>query len=186
MANEPAPPPQAGAKPGIFQNINTTIAGLTGLVIALGSLAAAWTTIFPKKEGAKQEQVAGANEEAGEGVSDDASAVAEKPKKYTGTLYADGTYEGDAITLEEDGQNWVLTIGDNEPVYYAEQKSAGEAWLLAYDKEGEKHLSWQVDGGEVQIGNRNQDEWKTYAWVQPAAAEQPVAEEATPEEPPAE
>ena len=46
----PAPPPANDGKPGVFTKLNGTIAGITGLVIALGGLAATWDRIFPNKE----------------------------------------------------------------------------------------------------------------------------------------
>ncbi len=176
MAEEPAPPPgRPSGKPGFFQNMNNVIAGVTGLVVALGGLAAAWTTIFPKDQ--QQEQAVG-NETAGaneaQSADQSADAAVEKAAKYTGTLYADGKYEGDAVTLEDNGENWVLTVGDNDPVLYEEVKSPYENWVMAYDKDEKEYLSWSMAGGELQKGNNDKDNWRKYAWVDPAAPEEPT------------
>ena len=180
MAQEPAPPPPSGQPgPGFFQSVNGAIAGITGLVIALGSLAAAWNSFSAKEE--EQQQVAGGQEEAGNGAEAEASdtateeeAATVKAAMYSGNLYADGEYGGDALTLEDKDDHWLLTVGEDDPVEYEEVKSPYADWVMAYDKEEEKYLLWPMVGGEMQKGNKKKENWSKFARVEP---EEPAAEE---------
>ena len=98
MDQDPTPtPPPSDGKPGIFNKLNTTIAGVTGLVIALGGLAATWDKFFPNKQAeaavstnqvaeavpADETAAAGATEEESEPEADAATS-------YTGTRIKSG------------------------------------------------------------------------------------------------
>jgi hypothetical protein len=182
MPQEPPPPPQQPSgpgKPGFFQSMNGVIAGLTGLVIALGSLAAAWNSIFPSNE---EQEVANSQAEdanTAEAAPDDsaaaATAIPAKAANYSGNLYVDKAYGGDAVTLEDNGENWVLTVGDEDPVDYEEVKSSDPAWITAYSKDREKYLSWPIAGGQLQEGNSDKDQWTIYGWVDPPSTEPDAA-----------
>ena len=73
MDQDPTPtPPPSDGKPGIFNKLNTTIAGVTGLVIALGGLAATWDKFFPNK----QAEAAVSTNQVAEAVPADETAAA--------------------------------------------------------------------------------------------------------------
>ena len=166
MAEEPAPPPpspQSGGKPGIFQNINTTIAGVTGLVIAVGGLAASWDKIFPPKAAA--EPPAAAQQVAAPATAPTNSAAVEEAEPEAGdpTLYKGELVDGERlVTIEWDGENWVVTESGNDPWYYDETISPDETKVLAVSNGS--YLRWPIDGGEVDESD-DKIKWKTWARV---------------------
>jgi len=169
---EEEPAKGSGGGPKIFGNLNTVIAGVTGLLIAIGGLAATWDKIFGGKP-ATEEQAAASTapaEAAGAPVepadADRAATPAlsnERPKIYTGELYADGKFEGGAMSLKHDGENWILTA--DQRYVYEPLASANKDQVRAYNADYASYLRWPVDGGEVEESLNNKASWAPYAKV---------------------
>lgn len=152
------PPAGDGGKPKIFQNVNGLIAGITGLLVALGGLAATWDKIFPgKKEPVEQAAAA----PAASAQPQAAAATASEPEPGDPTLY-----EGDGVKLEWSGNEWLLT--DDDTVYhYEEVFSPDETRILAYDKANNAYLRWPVKGGMAEEGSADKQLWSNYAEIYP-------------------
>ena len=97
-----SPTPEADAGPPIFKNINGVIAGITGLVIAVGGLFTAYSAIWGDK---KAEQPAVETAKAAEPVA--AAALPAKEEEDLPTYY-----EGDDATLEFADNQWVLKTSE--------------------------------------------------------------------------
>ena len=165
--DEPAKGSDGGPK--IFGNLNTTIAGVTGLLIALGGLAATWDKIFGDKPATEQgasmaaepDKLPVETERAAGAATPSQSA--ERSKIYTGDLYADGKFEGGAISLRHDGENWILTA--DQRYVYEPLASANNDQIRAYNADYASYLRWPVDGGEVEESVNNKASWAPYAKV---------------------
>ena len=167
----PTPPPANDGKPGIFNKLNTTIAGVTGLVIALGGLAATWDKFFPNKQA---EAAVTANQVA-EAVPVDetatASAATEEAEPEAGdpTSYSGRKVDGGkAVTIKWDGENWILTEGEDDSWTYDETISPDESKVMAVS--GGTYLRWPIEGGEVDE-SEDKVKWKTYATVDAVSGE---------------
>ena len=173
MDQDPTPtPPPGDGKPGVFNKLNGTIAGITGLVIALGGLAATWDRIFPNN---KQAEAAVTSNLAAEAVPVDETATAAAsteeaepeagdPISYSGQK-VDG---GKAITIKWDGENWILTEGNDDSWTYDETISPDESRVMAVS--GGTYLRWPINGGEVDE-SEDKVSWKTYGKVEVVAAD---------------
>lgn len=169
----PAPPPTEG-KPGVFNKLNGTIAGITGLVIALGGLAATWDRIFPNKQAeaavpaqqAAEAEAVPVDETAAAATTEEAEPEAGAPTSYSGKK-VDG---GEALTIEWDGKNWILTEGDDSWTY-DELTPENEANYEAVSNGN--YLRWPIAGGEVDE-SRNRKKWETYGDVRPVAEPAPT------------
>src|SRR5436190_4384024 len=109
----PSPTPPEGGKSGFFQNINTTIAGITAIVVSVGGLAATWDRILPpgQAEAAAPGEVANEtavpSDEANAADAADAEPEAGEPTLYQGTV-VDG---GKVLKIEWTGESWTITEG---------------------------------------------------------------------------
>jgi len=175
MDQDPTPPqqdndpgPQANGNPGVFTKLNGTIAGITGLVIALGGLAATWDRIFPGDKGNVEAAVPAqltnaeavpADETAADPTADEPEAG--DPTSYSGQL-VDG---GKVLTIEWNGDSWDVTVGDDN-YSYDDTLSPDETRVMAVS--GGSYLRWPIAGGEVDESD-DKIKWKTYGSVQPAA-----------------
>jgi hypothetical protein len=160
-----APPPSApDSEPKLLSNMKGWIAGATGLVVALGGLAATWNNIFPGKESAPAEQQAIAATPAGQGPAADtvASDAAAEPEQGAPTLY-----EGDDVKLEWEAEEWVLTDGDTR-YHYDETYSPDENRYLAFDKANDTYLRWPIKGGMAEEGTADKQTWTNYIELYPA------------------
>ena len=166
--NAPTPPPGSG-KSGIFQSLNATIAGVTGLVIAIGGLAATWDKIFPANN--SEAVAAVSTNQASEAVPVDETAAATAtedaaPEAGDPTLYKGEKLEGGkALTIEWDGKNWILTEGDDSYTYddlTSEDPNRYEA------TSGGEYIRWPIEGGEVDE-SEDRKAWLTYGTVEPVA-----------------
>lgn len=169
----PAPPPANDGKPGVFTKLNGTIAGITGLVIALGGLAATWDRIFPNKEAEAAipaQQLAEAEavpaDETAAAAPDEAAPEEGAPTLYKGEELEDSK----ALTIEWDGRNWILTEGDDRYTY-DELTPADENTYEAVS--GGNYLRWPIAGGEVDE-SENRKKWETYGNVRPVADPAPT------------
>jgi hypothetical protein len=158
--------------PKIFGNINTTIAGVTGLLVALGGLAATWDKFFGDKPATEQRAAAStAPAEADKAPAETAEAAGtatssqseERPKIYTGDLYADGKFEGGAMSLKYDGENWILTA--DQRYVYEPLASSNKDQIRAYNADYGSYLRWPVGGGQVEESLDNKANWSSYAKV---------------------
>jgi len=165
-------------RPKIFKNVNAWIAGVTGAVIALGGLATAVKQFMPDKP-ATEEAASAEPVDATRAPAETADAAAaatpaqsqERPKIYTGELYADGKFEGGAMSLKHDGENWILTA--DQRYVYEPMASANKDQIRAYNADYASHLRWPVDGGEVEESLNNKASWAPYAKV---VASEPASE----------
>lgn len=167
MDQDPTPTPANDGKPGVFNKLNGTIAGITGLVIALGGLAATWDRIFPNKQA---EAAVPTNQEAeavppdetasAEATEEEAEPEADAPTRYTGTRIK----SGNALKIEWDAKEeyWVVTDGDNDPWSYDDTTSKDPAKYTGVSNG--HYLRWPIDGGEVDESD-DREGWKTYGRV---------------------
>ena len=179
MDQEPQQPPSADGQPKLFRNIHGWIAGATGLVVALGGLAATWDRIFPAKPAEPQaaapvhqtrsgpERLRGVRprlrahrRRAPAEAADRRRRAAEAgdPTLYKGEL-VDG---GKVVSIEWDGESWVVTEGDNDPWSYDDTLSPDETRVMAVSNGN--YLRWPIAGGEVDE-SEDKVKWKTYARV---------------------
>ncbi len=167
--DEPAQGPDG--QPKFFKSAHGMIAGATALVIALGGLATTWDKIFGDDKPATEKQAAASTAAPAEAPAETPSAAEaetpaqsnERPKIYTGELFADGKFEGGAMSLRHDGENWIL-IADQRYVYEP-LASSNEDQLRAYNADYASYLRWPVDGGEVEESTNNKVSWSRYARV---------------------
>lgn len=161
-AAEPPPGAQSsGGKPAIFQHVNTTVAGVTGLLVALGGLVATWDKIFPSKPATEQAAAApapqaAANTQAATAPADEPEAGA--PLIYKGEL-VDG---GKTLSIEWDGESWIVTEGGNDPWAYDDTLPPDDSKVMAVSNG--HYLRWPIGGGEVDE-SEDKVKWKTYARV---------------------
>ena len=160
--DEQQPPEQpnqdADGSPKIFKNINGWIAGITGLVVALGGLATAYKQLFPER---KTEAATSAAALA-EGTQRAAAAdIAAKPDEDLPLLY-----EGDDVKLEFVGDQWVLTDKDGE-YHYEDMYSPDETRVLAFDKQNNAYLRWPIKGGMSEEGSADKQSWTNYVDLYP-------------------
>lgn len=165
MDQEPTPAGTSG-KAGAFQKINGVIAGLTGLVIAVGGLAAATKgVVWDKEDKAAEEQSVVAQPVEPAPVPKD-EEPAPQTTLYKGDLYNDGDFTGGSVQLEKTGDTWTLTAG-NDAYSYDELATNDKSHILAVS--GSSTLRWPVKGGVVEESEEDRrDEWKTYARVDPS------------------
>ena len=176
MDQEPqdAPPPADDVgKPKFFQNINGVIAGITGLVIALGGLAATWDRMFKPKE-EQQEIVAGAEQSNAEAAPEatEAEAADEEagtPSAYTYNADNGGTLKwANGLWIEADANGNVL--GRYDPT--DDDGVNTTAKLPGGGENGEDvYLRWPNAGGQAQKSEDRQAHWEDAYWLTP----EPVA-----------
>src|SRR5687767_10773945 len=105
MDQEPQQP--TDDQPKLFKSMHGWIAGATGLVVALGGLAATWDRIFPARPA--EPQAAAASTEAAP-QAQAAEEPAAEPDAGDPTLYKGEMVEGGkVVTIEWDGESWVVT-----------------------------------------------------------------------------
>ena len=164
MDQQPQEQPGAGAEasPKFFSNVNGVIAGITGLLVALAGLFAAYNQFAGKPA----EQLA-AVAPAGNGeAATPAAAAGEEPLPPS-------LYEGDDVKIELGGDGWTLTT--KEGSYPYEEVITGDVTrVTAFNKEYDSYLRWPIDGGWAEESLNNKESWKRYAQVYPPEA--PAAE----------
>ena len=168
MEEQPHEPQGTDERPKIFGNVNGWIAGVTGLVVAMGGLFTAYDRMWGDRKDEPQAVAAPAPAEPNAQQSpavpaaDATPATQARRRIYTGELFADGKYEGGAMSLRHDGENWILTA-DQRYVY--EQLDSSDAdRIRAYNRDYDSYLRWPAGGGEVEekIGTAG---WNPYARV---------------------
>ena len=170
MDQDPTPtPPSGDGKPGVFTKLNGTIAGITGLVIALGGLAATWDRIFPNN----QAGAAVASNQTAEAVPMDETATASaatedaEPEAGDPTSYSGKKIDGGkAVTIKWDGESWILTEGDDDTWSYDDLSPQEDGNYEAVSNGN--YLRWPIAGGEVDE-SEDRKKWTTYGTVQPVA-----------------
>lgn len=159
------PPGVADGQPKLFKSIHGWIAGATGIIVALGGLAATWDRIFPPRPAAEQAVAAAPAETAPAAEAVDATEAepeAGDPISYKGELVEGGK----VVTINWDGESWVVTEGDGDPWSYDDTLSPDENRVMAVSNGN--YLRWPIEGGEVDE-SEDKVKWKTYAKVDPVA-----------------
>ena len=177
MDQEPVQTPSEStdAKPKIFQNINGVIAGITGLVIALGGLAAATKSIWDKEpeqavDTAQGQAQAQPQVQLAATTADKTPATASTA--YKGKLYnaATDAYDGAPVVLVKDGQRWVLTASDVD-YPYDEIITSDKSVVVAKSTEYASKLRWPIEGGLLKESTSSgTDDWQYYADIKPLAS----------------
>ena len=170
MDQEPvqAPSESTDGKPKIFQNINGVIAGVTGLVIALGGLAAATQSIWDK-EPEQAVDTGQAQPQAQLAATTTDKPPPTVPTAYKGKLYNADTddYDGTPVILVKDGARWVLTASDVD-YKYDEINTADKSVVVAKSTEYTSKLRWPVEGGLLKEStSAGTDDWQNYAEIKP-------------------
>lgn len=171
-----APPEPSGDKPKLFQSVNGVIAGVTGLVVALGGLAAATKDLWSKSEEEPPALTARNNSGAEEAQPQAVAASAEKkaavrPTAYKGKLYnkESEAYDGATVLLTKEGARWVLTAGDQD-WEYDEIVSNDPSLVIAKSTGYASKIRWPVDGGLLKESTSEIDDWEYYADIKPVAS----------------
>lgn len=169
MAEEPTA--SAAEAPPFFRRISGWVAGLTGVVLALAGLRAAYQQLSPS---APVEQVANANgANSTEAAVDDTATspvepAAARPISYTGVN----------LSLEYKNGMWVETSGDEVSRY--EQLSRDDKSTHAVDRARGLYLRWPNEGGMVEKSATNDDPWTDYYSVEVATDDPPATVETSP------
>jgi hypothetical protein len=137
--------------PKIFKSINGWIAGLTGTVIALGGLTAAYREFFDKPSEAAVEATAPTGNETEEAVPVDETAEAEAPALPE-------KYESGSLTLEWDGTDWVETSPEGKVTRFR-QRSRDDEETYAVDPANDMVIRWRNAGGELQQSTDGEVSW---------------------------
>lgn len=166
----------ADDKPPVFRNINGWIGGITGVVLALAGLRAAYQQLVAH-EPAVQTAVAGegdaANSETAVASSEKAAAGDEGPWSYTtstgGTLaWVDGL--------------WVETAADGTVTNF-QHLSSENGMTNASDPATGLFLRWPDAGGIVEQSEGDRTSWTDRYRITADAAEEDAPEEAAEEAP---
>jgi len=160
MDQEPqAPQESADDQPKIFKSINGWIAGVTGIVIALGGLAATWDRLFAPKQ-AEENVVAEGHPVAAADAPDEAAgsdqAPTEAANSYTTDQYGRIDYQ--------EGGTWAETDAQGNVTEYAHQ-SDKDGWTTAVIEQGGEEgedalLRWPNAGGTAQKSVDGGDHWQ--------------------------
>ena len=164
--------PNDGAddRPRFFKNINGWVGGITGIVLALAGLRAAYQQLMPvapvlaapeAQETATPVDTADENTAADNSATDETTATA-LPTSYTGV----------DLTLEWTGGVWVETTGGEVSRY--QQLSRDDQMTHAIDQARHLYLRWPTGGGMVQKSEDNEVTWTDYYSIDVPAEEQPV------------
>ena len=168
----PPPPRGSDSKSGIFQKVNAVVAGLTGLVIALGGLAAATKGIVWDKEDKAAEEQSVVTKPLEPGAAPKEKEAAARATLFKGDLYNDDYEKFDAgsMQLQHDGERWILTIaGEDEKYKYDELSTANKKLIVATSPDYTSTLRWPVEGGVVEESTKtSRDKWETYGKVEAA------------------
>ena len=177
------PQDAADDKPPVFKNINGWIGGITGVVLALAGLRAAYQQLMPDKaavEAAAAGEGGSANSETAVASGEDAAAEDQGPWSYT-------TSKGGTLAWV-DGL-WVETAADGTVTNF-HHLSSENGMTNASDPATGMFLRWPDGGGVVEQSEDGRVHWSDRYRITPdapdeAAAEEASAEEAPPEEAPA-
>ena len=160
MAEEPTA--SAAEAPPFFRRISGWVAGLTGVVLALAGLRAAYQQLSPS---APVEQVANADGAADASAPSPVEPAAARPISYTGVN----------LSLEYKNGMWVETSGDEVSRY--EQLSRDDKSTHAVDRARGLYLRWPNEGGMVEKSATNDDPWTDYYSIEVATDDPPATVE---------
>ena len=160
MAEEPTA--SAAEAPPFFRRISGWVAGLTGVVLALAGLRAAYQQLSPS---APVEQVANADGAADASAPSPVEPAAARPINYTGV----------DLSLEWKNGMWVETSGDEVSRY--EQLSRDDKSTHAVDRARGLYLRWPNEGGMVEKSATNDDPWTDYYSIEVATDDPPATVE---------
>lgn len=141
----------ADNRPKVFNSITGWVGGITGIVIALAGLRAAYQQLMPAAPVATPSEAQGPaapEATADENSAADESTASDLPLSYAGV---------DGLTLEWSGGLWVETNGDAVTRY--EQLSRDDGMTYAIDRSRNVYVRWPNDGGMVEESDDNQAKW---------------------------
>ena len=156
--------------PPFFKRISSWVAGLTGIVLALAGLRAAYQQLSPS---APVEQIANAPDaNSTEAAVDTATSPAEPAASLP------LSYSGVDLSLQYKNGMWVETSGDEVSRY--EQLSRDDKSTHAVDRARGLYLRWPNEGGMVEKSATNDDPWSDYYSVEVTADDAPSKVEGSP------
>ena len=155
----------AAEAPPFFRRISGWVAGLTGVVLALAGLRAAYQQLSPA---APVEQVANADGAADASAPSPVEPAAARPISYTGV----------DLSLEWKNGMWVETSADEVSRY--EQLSRDEKSTHAVDRARGLYLRWPNKGGMVEKSATNDDPWSDYYSIEVTTDDAPSKVESSP------
>ena len=161
----------AAEAPPVFRRISGWVAGLTGIVLALAGLRAAYHQLSPA---APVEQVANAPDaNSTEAAVDD---TATSPAEPAASLPL--SYTGVDLSLQWKNGVWVETSADDVSRY--EQLSRDEKSTHAVDRARGLYLRWPNKGGMVEKSATNDDPWSDYYSIEVTTDDAPSKVESSP------
>jgi hypothetical protein len=153
MTDEPNPEPKPDNRPRFFSTLNGWMAGLTGLILAVAALFAAWDKLFPQHSAPPP--ASSTNVAPVATIAADDSA----PAKYFG--------DGAKIEWDPDQTRWTLT-DDSGTYYYDDVTSPDDTQVLGYDKTNGAYLRWPIKGGMAEESKDDKGSWTPYLKLSPA------------------
>ncbi len=177
---EKQPKEDAEQRPGFFKSANGVIAGLTGLVVAVGGLVTAYREFIqkPRMEAAANAESAnaeqGAETEADTSTADAQSAEDEDPWSYTINTGGSLRFQG-GIWIETDAEG-------NEARYWQESVENGFTYASnngAGPKGEDVFLRWQTAGGQAEKSFDRQKTWNDVYKVTPETPQTADKEDST-------
>ena len=157
MTDDPKLQSPGDDRPRPFKTLSGWVAGLTGLVLAIAGLFAAWDKLFPQHSApppASSNNVAPVATVAT--IAKDDSA----PAKYFG--------DGARVEWDSNETRWTLT-DDSGTYYYDDVTSPDDTQVLGYDKTNSAYLRWPIKGGMAEESKDDKASWTPYLKLSPAA-----------------
>lgn len=149
----------AGDPPKFFKNINAWIGGVTGVVLALAGLRAAYQQFMPEQR-APADQVALVNEAqavpTAETSSEPAAAAPTGSQEQQSPLPL--AYTGDGYEMRWKDGAWVETDTDGNVARYDEQ-ARDSANTFVIDRANKVRWRWPTGGGRVSYFDDGKQEW---------------------------
>jgi hypothetical protein len=168
MTDEPQEGGGEGRPKGLTNKLTAWVGGLTGLVVALAGLKAAYNELSLSKPPAPAADV---QQNAPTTQTDDATNDTTNDTNTAETAAPAAlptSYSGEGVKMEWVNREWVVTDKDGE-WKYDQQGDRGDGMTYARTYDGKYELRWKNDGGDVELSDDAEHTyWRHYYSVKPA------------------
>jgi hypothetical protein len=153
-------------RPKSLKTVTTWIGGLTGVVIALAGLRAAYNELTENRSGqpvqaANVENAAGDENAADQAAADEPATPAALPLSYT----------SDGQSLDWTDGHWVVTPDEGDATEYEQMGGRDDGFTYAATADRTAYLRWPNEGGNVETSEDNKY-WAFAFAVEPAKDDQ--------------
>ena len=146
----------AAEPPRFLKNVTAWIGGLTGVVIALAGLRAAYNQFMPDQRAGTEVAALSNEAQAGSEASNDTAAEDSEAAPESSTLPL--AYSGGGYQIEWKDGEWVETDSDGKVARY-EQQSRDATDTFVIDRANNVRWRWPTEGGAVQSFDQDKQEW---------------------------